>query len=122
MGDPTRAEFRFPANPSAPMLARAAVASMTGLIPTGRTADLALLVSELVTNAVKHSGMPSRQDVIIRVGLRPIHVEVMDEGPGFVPAGRLDGDTGWGLRILDRLAIRWGLRREAGRNVVWFDL
>jgi anti-sigma regulatory factor (Ser/Thr protein kinase) len=122
LSDSTRAEFLLPADPFAPTLARAAVASMARSLSEAETADLSLLVSEVVTNAVRHSGMPAGRDVVVRLALPPIHVEVVDEGPGFAPAGPLDSYVGWGLRLLDRLATRWGMRSEEGRNVVWFDL
>ena len=86
--------------------------------------DLALLVSEMVTNSVKHSDRSNRQvDVSIRAGPDAVLVEARDSGPGFEPiplqAAPPPGAGGWGLFILDRLATRWGTKPG---GVVWAEL
>jgi anti-sigma regulatory factor (Ser/Thr protein kinase) len=53
-----------------------------------------------------------------------VHVDVVDRGPGFDPKTASFPDSpesGWGLRLLDRLATRWGVRRNHD-TVVWFEL
>ena len=85
---------------------------------------LRLLVSELVTNSVRHvSG--SKQPVALRVeiGERSIRVEVHDGGAGFVP-GRPEprgADGGFGLFLVERMASRWGVDVRDGTRV-WFEL
>jgi anti-sigma regulatory factor (Ser/Thr protein kinase) len=88
--------------------------------------DAELLVSELVTNAIKH-GRPS---IVLRVRPEPpgIGVEVHDEGledpvmPAEEPVH--EQRDGRGLRIVAAVASSWGVRRpDDGRGkVVWFTL
>jgi anti-sigma regulatory factor (Ser/Thr protein kinase) len=85
--------------------------------------DLALLVSELATNAVLHA----RSDfevAIIRLGRR-VRVEVFDQNtrlPSFVVAPP-DAYSGRGLMLLRQLAIAWGVEphSDVGKTI-WFEL
>jgi anti-sigma regulatory factor (Ser/Thr protein kinase) len=85
---------------------------------------LRLLVTELVTNSVKHA---QADNVVLRVLVGPSSVwtEVTDEGPGFDPANtgapRADR-SGWGLFLVERLADRWGAEHESGATKVWFEI
>ena len=87
--------------------------------------DAALLVSEIVSNSVRHAKLDASDAIQVRVrGSNAIlHVDVVDPGPGFdpdtVPSARPNG--GWGLRLLDRLATRWGVERNDVTRV-WFEL
>jgi anti-sigma regulatory factor (Ser/Thr protein kinase) len=83
--------------------------------------DARLLVSELVTNALVHG----RGTIELHARLDENHlvVEVIDNGKGFerVVRGRdFDSLGGWGLRLVDALASRWGI--HDGRSHVWFEL
>ena len=113
--------FELPADSSAPGLARACLDVAARPDPEV-AADVALVTSEVVANAVKHAGMRPTDDILLRVdpGDR-IHVEVLDTGPGFDP-GRPRPGSGWGLRFLTRLAQDWGVEREANRTKVWFEV
>ena len=84
--------------------------------------DLMLLVSELVTNAVRHAGC-DEFEVRLQVAPDRLRLEVRDEGGGFEPriAPSTDGTGGYGLFIVDRLADRWGVERDAG-GVIWLEL
>lgn len=86
----------------------------------GNTDDVALVLSELVTNAVVHAGGAVR--IAVSVGDR-IRVEVHDEDPR-PPRMRAHGAEpgGLGLRIVERLSERWGSRSTAAGKVVWADL
>jgi anti-sigma regulatory factor (Ser/Thr protein kinase) len=106
--------------------ARAALAALRGRIDPGALEDIRLLVSELVSNSVRHAGA-DRDLVHLAVTTRPgsVRVEVSDGGTGFQPSARdttdLDTPGGWGLHLVDRLADRWGV--ETGRRTrVWFEL
>jgi anti-sigma regulatory factor (Ser/Thr protein kinase) len=80
-----------------------------------------LLVSELVTNAIVHGR--GRVEVHAELDRDRLIVEVIDEGPGFTSTVReRDPDTagGCGLRIVEKEAIRWGIREGAAE--VWFEL
>jgi anti-sigma regulatory factor (Ser/Thr protein kinase) len=84
--------------------------------------DVRLIVSELVTNAVKH-GPDGRVKLRLRREGRTVHGEVEDEGTstfGLRRKARLGPDGGLGLRLVDSLSDRWGV--EAGAARVWFEL
>ncbi len=90
--------------------------------------DVMLVASELVTNAVIHSGC-SPDDVVsveLRLGPEVILCAVSDPGRSGTeaapaPVDRLHG--GFGLRVVDQLASRWGReRQDSGRYRVWAEL
>jgi anti-sigma regulatory factor (Ser/Thr protein kinase) len=88
--------------------------------------DLRLLVSELVTNSVRHAGLARSQAIELKVTLLPetVRVEVNDPGSGFQPTPRTaqsDDQSGWGLYLVSRLADRWGVTSD-GSTRVWFEL
>ncbi len=88
--------------------------------------SLDLVVSELVSNAVLHSGLGPSDTVQLRVELTDqlLRVEVTDEGTGFAPSARPAPGTdhhGWGLLLVERLAIRWGVEDQPG-TTVWAEL
>ena len=110
----------------APELARTWLRNATSWLPSEAEGTLALLVSELVNNAVRHGGA-GRED-LIELELRKIEggigVSVSDPGPGFTPHDReapLDEPGGWGLVLVDQMAERWGVVND-GRTRVWFEL
>lgn len=80
-----------------------------------------LLVSELVTNALRHG----RGDIRVRL-LRDATVvcEVWDDGYA-QPRRRRAQETdegGRGLQLVSLLAERWGSRRTPHGKIVWFEL
>jgi anti-sigma regulatory factor (Ser/Thr protein kinase) len=86
--------------------------------------DLRLLVSEVVSNSVRHG--EGTGPIQLRVTIEPssVRVEVEDPGPGFQPAPELDPPgrhDGWGLLLVDRLSARWGVVAGAS-TVVWFEI
>jgi anti-sigma regulatory factor (Ser/Thr protein kinase) len=88
-------------------------------------ANLALAVSEVVTNAVRHSGAEEK----IKLALTPkdgyLCVRVSDAGAGLVPrpgAMKADGGAGVGLFLVEQLTRRWGMTREEGHTRVWFEI
>ena len=80
-----------------------------------------LLVTELVTNAVRHAGAPAVELAVV-VGPRRVHVEVANAGGAFAARPREDGDSGWGLVLIDRLSDDWGVADEPGHQRVWFEI
>jgi len=84
--------------------------------------DAVLLASEVVTNAFTHGRSEARLGVDAHPGR--IHVEVSDDNSRHPQMQDDDGDAldGRGLRILDRVARRWGVRDDAFGKTVWFDL
>lgn len=84
---------------------------------------VALLVSELVTNAVLHAGSPVQ--LAVRRRGPTVRIEVGDESP-VIPGLRDysdDATTGRGLGMLEMLAQSWGVEpaTPAGK-IVWFEL
>ena len=86
-----------------------------------RPDDLALLVSEVVTNALQHGRLGVRGLLRVEAELHGdnLRVVVHDGGPGRKSMVRPDaGGHGHGLRIVNRLAAAWG----SGPDTVWFEL
>ena len=88
--------------------------------------DATLLVSELVTNAVRHALRTGIPEVELRIGNEGdrIRVVVSDPGDGFIVQPRLptaSESSGWGLYLVDRIADRWGVV-NGDRNEVWFEI
>ena len=93
-------------------------------LPESQRGVLRLLVSELVTNSVRHvAGSAEPVVLAVRIGAAAIRVEVLDGGDGFTP-GELEprgADGGFGLFLVERMASRWGVDRQGGTRV-WFEL
>lgn len=87
--------------------------------------DVEVLVSEIVTNAVRHGGAGPDETIIVHVAMSAdcLRVEVCDQGPGFTapdaPQTRADGG-GNGLLLLSRLSSAWGVAGDDG-TCVWFE-
>ncbi|MFJ2115987.1 MULTISPECIES: ATP-binding protein [unclassified Streptomyces] len=125
-GNPTEGEVRLPSRPESASAARRithnVVLRQWALSP--QTAEYAvLLVSELVGNAVRHTGA--------RVfGLRMlrrrgwIRIEVRDPSRGLpclMPVHELD-ISGRGLFLVDRLSDRWGVDLLPRGKTTWFEM
>jgi two-component sensor histidine kinase len=84
----------------------------------------ALLVSELVTNAVTHAG--SEVHVVIGRGghYAVLRVEVGDfsSEPPTMGGFDLEAMSGRGLALVEALAHRWGVETHASGKRVWFEL
>ncbi|MET8509022.1 ATP-binding protein [Streptomyces sp. NPDC004787] len=92
--------------------------------PDQRAADALLLVSEVVTNALRHGGTPS--ELCLDGTDRALWVQVSDTSPELPrPHGphRARRASGHGLYLLERLAARWGAvpRGRTGKTV-WFQV
>ncbi len=125
-GNPTEAEVSLPSRPesaaTARRLAQVVVLRHWGLSPR-LTEDAVLLVSELVGNAVRHTGA--------RVfGLRMhrrrgwIRVELRDPSHGLpclMPVHELD-ISGRGLFLVDKLSDRWGVDLLPRGKTTWFEM
>ncbi|MGZ4593926.1 MAG: ATP-binding protein [Actinomycetes bacterium] len=83
-----------------------------------------LLVSEVVTNAILHARTPVT--VTVEEDGAVAHIAVADRSP--VPprlhAYSATSATGRGMRLLDQLAIRWGVEADpvTGGKTVWFEV
>lgn len=82
-----------------------------------------LLVTEIVTNAVLHAIAPMTLHVEVTADVVRIEVRDGSQLPPRVHAFSPTAATGRGLRLLENLADRWGVRPEPGRGkVVWFEV
>ncbi|HEV8296782.1 MAG TPA: ATP-binding protein [Acidimicrobiales bacterium] len=112
----------LPADERAPSLARDALQTAAGPNLDAPGAQIAaLLVSEVVTNAVRHGARPIAMRVIWIDGA--LRVEVRD-GSARLPARKAtpDANGGFGLVLVDALAHRWGADPAPGGKIVWFEL
>jgi anti-sigma regulatory factor (Ser/Thr protein kinase) len=125
-GIKNRIEVEFEAGATAAASARNALTALEGRVDEEILADVKLLVSELVTNSVRHSGLQRHDHVRMQVQVTEstLRVEVADRGEGFTPKPR-DMDRsrpgGWGLYLVDELSDRWGVARDQ-LNRVWFEM
>lgn len=109
---------------TAPATVRAALAEIPNI---DAVRDDALLVaSELVTNAVRHSGGDAGQTIDVRLERREdsLLISVLDPGVrGGVAEVELTDRPhgGWGLRVVADVARRWGRERLDGYRV-WAEL
>ncbi len=107
---------------TAPRAARTLIAGLRD-VPADVRRDLAIVVSELVANAVRHA--PSVQGGCIGLVLLrrrgAIHVEVHDPGRGFDPTPDPSREGGLGLVTVARVARAWGIK-GGDHTTVWCDL
>jgi anti-sigma regulatory factor (Ser/Thr protein kinase) len=101
---------------------------VAGLDVLGAVRDDALLVvSELASNAVRHSGCDSSDEVELLAELVPgaLRLAVIDNGRSGEAPKRRDRDPltpgGMGLRVVESIARRWGAER-CGQVRVWAEL
>jgi anti-sigma regulatory factor (Ser/Thr protein kinase) len=121
-----RLERTLPVSPEAAAEARHALDDLSAALPDGRMRDVRLLVSELVTNAVRHANLGDADtiDLVVEVADEALRVEVHDPGGGFVPSAPSPDParpSGWGLFLVAELADRWGVDSD-DRTLVWFEL
>lgn len=123
-------DMTLPARPTAASEARRSLSVLANQIPEDTYEDVRILVTELVTNSVRHSGLSADDDVHLWLGVwndpRRLRVEVADAGKGFekkVKPSTPDQLGGWGLQIVDRLSDRWGVKRATNSgSTVWFEI
>jgi anti-sigma regulatory factor (Ser/Thr protein kinase) len=120
--------MRLGSGPDAAAAARRAIGELRADLDPPLMETLRLLVTELITNTVRHTDCDSLT-LRIAIGRSTVLTEVTDEAPGFDlepfephEAGAHDPDTGWGLFLVQRLARNWGVKEEGGSKRVWFEL
>jgi anti-sigma regulatory factor (Ser/Thr protein kinase) len=116
---------RFDRGPTAASAARTALLALDERVDGKTLDDIRLLVSELVTNAIRHAEAEGGAvELNVTIEGDRVRVEVSDPGRGFEPQPRDDEMSrpgGWGLYLVDRIADRWGVVRNR-MNRVWFEL
>jgi anti-sigma regulatory factor (Ser/Thr protein kinase) len=121
-----RLRLQIRRGPEAAGEGRHALDRLEGALATEQLSELRLLVTELVTNSVRH-GTEDDDWILLEVEIyaNSVRAVVTDHGPGFVPEPEpkphADRPGGWGLCLVDRLADRWGVERD-GETAVWFEL
>jgi anti-sigma regulatory factor (Ser/Thr protein kinase) len=114
------------AHPSAVAEARRWAATVTrGLLDADQAQSLRLIISEIVTNALRHGDDGERIDLAVTPKPEFLCVQVTDDGPGLAPRPRAletEAEGGFGLFFVEQLTRRWGVTRENRRTRVWFEL
>ena len=117
--------LRLTPGPEAIPAARNALDGLSGLLERPVWEDMRLLVTELVTNGVRHGSERGPVEVTVALAEGQVRVEVTDCGRGFsppeAPMPHPDGSGGWGLQLVDRVAATWGVD-VTDRTCVWFEL
>jgi serine/threonine-protein kinase RsbW len=121
-----RLERTLPVTPEAASEARHALDGLAGELSANRVRDVQLLVSELVTNAVRHANLDEGDVIglVVELADHALRVEVHDPGGGFVPSAPSPDPvrpSGWGLYLVAELADRWGVDSDDA-TLVWFEL
>jgi integral membrane sensor domain MASE1/anti-sigma regulatory factor (Ser/Thr protein kinase) len=121
-----RIDLRLEPDINSVPVARSALAQLEHHMSPKRFDDLRLLVTELVSNSIRHGDRDRLTGVDLSVQIHPdrVRVEVADDGGGFEHAPRShesDPASGWGLYLVEQVADRWGLDHAAGSRV-WFEL
>jgi anti-sigma regulatory factor (Ser/Thr protein kinase) len=117
-------ELQLPPEPSSVAQARQQVCdAIAADFGEDDVETLRLLVSEVVTNAVRHGSSTRPVELNVHWNAE-VRIEVSDHGDGFTPhprGGALDEPGGFGLYLVGRLADRWGVETTDG-TTVWFVL
>ncbi|MGC9540336.1 ATP-binding protein [Streptomyces sp. UG1] len=122
-----RFRFELAAHPGSPAQARRLTrARLNGWSVCEDTCDTAaLVVSELVTNAIVHT---ASEHIVCELhdGAELVRIAVRDEGcaPGepHPAAARPEDEHGRGLLLIDALCHAWGAREHGSGLMVWADL
>ena len=122
----TEVDLRLPGDPGAASTARRSLAILANKVSREVYEDVRLLVTELITNSVRHAGLNGKASIHLRVSAEDdlVRVEVEDPGTGFEPRDRsalLTEASGWGLYLVEKLTDRWGVK-SAGGTCVWFEI
>jgi transcriptional regulator with XRE-family HTH domain/anti-sigma regulatory factor (Ser/Thr protein kinase) len=120
------AELRkvFPVDDRTPGHARDAMSAIGVGLPSEHLEIARLLMSELVTNSVRHG--PTTEGatvgVFIGVGRDRMRVEVSDGSKQGARPKTPSEQGGYGLALVAELATRWGAGHQNSLNVTWFEL
>lgn len=118
-------DLRLRPDENSPAEARRSLEALRPSLNDHLVDDAVLLVSEIVSNSVRHASLDKKDAIQLRVrgSDSTLQVDVIDPGPGFDPerVGPSEREGGWGLRLVDRLATRWGVERNDVTKV-WFEL
>jgi anti-sigma regulatory factor (Ser/Thr protein kinase) len=119
--------FSIPGGTGAAAMARRTVTSIEVGLPLQVRHRVALVLSELIANAVQHGGAGPGEEVEVRVAstAHRLRVEVIDPGWGDIqPRQRIQhADGGYGLLLVEHLSDEWGREAtDSGGSLAWFEL
>ncbi|QQQ80108.1 ATP-binding protein [Saccharothrix sp. 6-C] len=115
------AEFSAPVDRGAAGLARDFVRkTLTDLGYLGDHSDVVLVVSELVSNALRHTATIP----VVRLAGDALRLRVeVEDGSPVLPRTRLSATVGgWGLQLVQQLTTAWGTTPDPGGKVVWCEM
>ena len=100
---------------------------LSDVLPPRKVAEVELLTSELVTNAVRHARLNEGDPIAIEIEAEPtkVRVSIIDAGAGFdvgkILRERPNHAGGWGLTLVENVADRWGIV-DSPQHSVWFEI
>jgi anti-sigma regulatory factor (Ser/Thr protein kinase) len=112
--------MRLGSGPDAAAEARRAIARLRQDLDPPLMETMRLLVTELITNAVRHTDCDTLV-LKVAIGKSAVLTEVSDDGPDFDPQPSDAADDGWGLFLVERLSDSWGVKTNGSKRV-WFRL
>jgi hypothetical protein len=118
-----RVQATFPPAPESAAAARQLASRVLhdwGLVAFEETT--LLLVTELVSNVVRHANTPLTLDVSLDGPLLRVEVTDYDERLPAMTAASARSHHGWGLRFVRELSSEWGTTVNHNGKTVWFDL
>lgn len=124
-GDDCRFDLRVLASSREVARVRRALEALD--LPPALLEDAELLVSELLSNSIRHAGLAPQDQVRVTADWSGSRLRVEVRDPGSRPRAQdvaggirppLGAESGWGLYLVDRLGSRWGF--SSGRT--WFEL
>jgi len=123
---PGRREFVLEAHPKSVGEARRRVLGLAEPLVEDRErlGDLRLVLSEVVSNAVRHGSDTEAIELAVTPKGDYLCVQVTDSGNGLAPRPRAtapDEDGGWGFFLIEHMTRRWGMTREDSHTRVWFE-
>jgi anti-sigma regulatory factor (Ser/Thr protein kinase) len=117
----------LPAVPESIPRSREVLDGLRGELDESVLDDLRLIVSELVTNSIRHAGLRTSDPIDLEVSVveSTIRLELRDSGRGFarpaIPSNPFR-ESGWGLFLVSELTDRWGVSGEGGVTTVWIEI
>jgi anti-sigma regulatory factor (Ser/Thr protein kinase) len=121
----SRLHLKMRPGPEAAGEGRHTLDRLEGSIDHEQLQTIKLLVTELITNSVRHGHTGDWIQLDIEIYVNAVRVQVVDQGKGFrlrgTPEPHQDRVGGWGLCLVDRLADRWGVAAN-GATHVWFEM
>src|SRR5690606_35986172 len=102
------------------------VRALAGLVEENDVGRGELVVSELVTNAIRHGSPDETDDIVVELAAQDGRLcgSIGDRGPTFTGLDEVDVRTagGFGLHIVDELTESWSIHPEGSGNDVRFRL